>query len=202
MDDAEERLRDNLDGLDWLVPQLDGKPAGPRPTPRTPVPPPPAAKAAACTPATPRPSPRSLADARDHGRSPARGRGLRLDPKFACLSCHKVGDQGATVGPDLTTAGRLPHARGDRRVGPLAAAKVKEGYEAIAVATDDGKVVQGYKQSRDRRRSWSLRDAARASRSRLAKADDRGGPRRRHADARGPGRRDDARPSAGTWSGS
>ena len=24
MDDAEERLRDNLDGLDWLVPQLQG----------------------------------------------------------------------------------------------------------------------------------------------------------------------------------
>ncbi len=42
MDDAEERLRDNLDGLDWLVPQLDGKPPGPRPKPRTPVPPPPA----------------------------------------------------------------------------------------------------------------------------------------------------------------
>jgi sugar phosphate isomerase/epimerase len=39
MDDAEERLRDNLDGLDWLVPQLDGRPAGPRPKPRTPVPP-------------------------------------------------------------------------------------------------------------------------------------------------------------------
>ena len=30
-DDAEERLRDNLDGLDWLLPQLDGKPPGPRP---------------------------------------------------------------------------------------------------------------------------------------------------------------------------
>ena len=28
-DDAEERLRDNLDGLDWLVPQLDGQAAGP-----------------------------------------------------------------------------------------------------------------------------------------------------------------------------
>ncbi len=35
LDDAEDRLRDNLDGLDWLVPQLDGKPAGPRPKPRT-----------------------------------------------------------------------------------------------------------------------------------------------------------------------
>jgi hypothetical protein len=36
-DDAEERLRDNLDGLDWLLPQLDGKPAGPKPKPRTPA---------------------------------------------------------------------------------------------------------------------------------------------------------------------
>ena len=52
MDDAEERLKDNLDGLDWLVPQLEGRPAGPRPHPRTPVPPPPArAKAAAVAPA-------------------------------------------------------------------------------------------------------------------------------------------------------
>ena len=37
-DDAEARLQDNLDGLDWLLPQLDGKPAGPKPKPRTPVP--------------------------------------------------------------------------------------------------------------------------------------------------------------------
>jgi len=34
-DDVELRLRDNLDGLDWIVPQLDGKPAGPRPKYRT-----------------------------------------------------------------------------------------------------------------------------------------------------------------------
>ena len=38
-DDAEARLRDNLDGLDWLRPQLEGKEAGPRPKPQTPVPP-------------------------------------------------------------------------------------------------------------------------------------------------------------------
>ena len=37
MDDAQERLRDNLDGLDWLVAQLAGKPAAEKPTPRTPV---------------------------------------------------------------------------------------------------------------------------------------------------------------------
>jgi quinoprotein glucose dehydrogenase len=35
-DDAEARLLDNLDGLDWLVPQLDNKPApGPKPKWRT-----------------------------------------------------------------------------------------------------------------------------------------------------------------------
>jgi sugar phosphate isomerase/epimerase len=34
-DDAEQRLQDNLDGLDWLIPQLSGKPHGPKPKPRT-----------------------------------------------------------------------------------------------------------------------------------------------------------------------
>jgi sugar phosphate isomerase/epimerase len=34
-EDAEGRLRDNLDGLAWLAARLDGRPAGPRPVPRT-----------------------------------------------------------------------------------------------------------------------------------------------------------------------
>lgn len=34
-EDADARLRDNLDGLDWLVPQMDGKTPGPKPTPRS-----------------------------------------------------------------------------------------------------------------------------------------------------------------------
>jgi len=33
--DAEQRLLDNLEGLDWLRAQLDGQKPGPRPTPRT-----------------------------------------------------------------------------------------------------------------------------------------------------------------------
>jgi putative heme-binding domain-containing protein len=37
-DDVEKRLQDNLDGLDWLLPQLAGKPAGARPKMRTTVP--------------------------------------------------------------------------------------------------------------------------------------------------------------------
>jgi hypothetical protein len=34
-DDVELRLRDNLDGLDWILPQLSGNPPGPRPNYRT-----------------------------------------------------------------------------------------------------------------------------------------------------------------------
>lgn len=34
-EDAEARLLDNLEGLDWLVAKLEGKPAGEKPTPRT-----------------------------------------------------------------------------------------------------------------------------------------------------------------------
>jgi hypothetical protein len=34
-DDVEQRLQDNLDGLDWLLPQIDGRGPGPRPNYRT-----------------------------------------------------------------------------------------------------------------------------------------------------------------------
>ncbi len=34
-EDAEARLRDNLEGLNWLVSQLDGRAPGPKPVPRT-----------------------------------------------------------------------------------------------------------------------------------------------------------------------
>ena len=37
-DDAEDRLNDNLEGLEWLVTQLQGQPVSKRPKPRTPVP--------------------------------------------------------------------------------------------------------------------------------------------------------------------
>ena len=47
-DDAEARLQDNLDGLEWLLPQLNGKPAAAKPKLRTPVP---VAQGAAAVPA-------------------------------------------------------------------------------------------------------------------------------------------------------
>jgi putative heme-binding domain-containing protein len=144
-DDAEERLRDNLDGLDWLLPQLDGKPPGPRPKPRTPVPPPPATTGST-TPAEAAQVSALLADARERGDS-GRGAAVFASPRFACLSCHRVGGQGGSVGPDLSTAGVCvkPEDIVESLLWP--GRRVKEGYEAVTVATADGRVIQGFKQA-------------------------------------------------------
>jgi len=142
-DDAEDRLRDNLDGLDWLVPQLDGQPAGPKPKPRTPVPPSPAeakkAEARAGSVAA------LLADARAHGDA-RRGAEVFASARSACLACHKVAGQGGEIGPELTAAGVCvpPEELVESVLWPRL--KVKEGYEAVAVATVDGRVRQGYPQ--------------------------------------------------------
>ncbi len=143
-DDAEERLLDNLDGLDWLVPQLDGAAPGPRPTPRTPVPPRPV-DSAGLSPAQAGEVAGILASARTQG-DPARGAVVFADVRHTCLACHKVGDQGGTIGPDLTSLSkaRTPEEIVASVLWPRL--KVEPEYQAFGFALDDGRVVQGYKQ--------------------------------------------------------
>jgi putative heme-binding domain-containing protein len=203
MDDAEDRLRDNLDGLDWLVPQLDGKPPGPRPKPRTPVPPPPAAGAIqtgtapdgpavpagtglASAPlpagaAGPSPAPATstsfdpaavaelLRGARVEGDS-RRGAAVFASPRYACLSCHRIGDQGGSVGPELTTVGAClkPEEIVESVLWPRR--QVKEGFAALFVATAAGRVHQGYAQSQTNTH-LVLRDPATGAQTRIARSD-------------------------------
>ncbi len=151
-DDAEARLRDNLDGLDWLVPQLEGTPPGPRPKPRTAVPPPPPAvtpdrakpASTATKPYDPALVANLLEDARKSG-DVTRGAELFASPKLACLSCHQAGGQGGNVGPDLSNAGLClkPEEIVESLLRPRR--QVKEGFTAFTIATADGKVRQGYK---------------------------------------------------------
>jgi putative heme-binding domain-containing protein len=154
-DDAEQRLKDNLDGLDWLVPQLEGKPAGPKPKPRTYTPP---VKAAEASPYQPERVARLVDEAKAHG-DPARGAEVFAAAQFGCLSCHKIGRQGATVGPDLTEVGRCltPELIVEAVLWPKR--QVIPAYAAIAVATSDGRVLQGYKLS-ETERDVVLRDVA------------------------------------------
>ena len=172
-DDAEARLRDNLDGLDWLVPQLDGRPAGRarrpgRPSLRAPS----ETEKAESTPVSPEEAAtvaRVIREARAGG-DPRRGAGVFASAKAACLSCHKVGDQGGTVGPDLSTAGLCVPAEEVVAAVLWPKRKVKPGYEAVTVATADGKVLQGFHEADDGK-SIGLRDPATGTITRINKAD-------------------------------
>jgi putative heme-binding domain-containing protein len=183
MDDAEVRLKDNLDGLDWLLPQLEGRPPGPRPRPRTPVPPAPAEHPKAADSAIPAQAagPAILAtydpalvvalvqDAREHGDLLG-GAAVFASAKYACLSCHRVGERGAMIGPDLSTAGIClkPEEVVESVLWPRR--QVKEPYVAYTVATSDGKTRHGYKLA-ETPQEMAFRDPASGDRYSVNKID-------------------------------
>ncbi len=163
-DDAEERLKDNLDGLDWLVPQLEGKPAGPKPTPRTYKP-----DVKSTSTAAPIGVAELIAAARASG-NPARGADVFASARFGCLSCHKIGTQGGTVGPDLTEVGKCltPELVADALIEPQK--QVVPAYRSFAVALADGRTLQGYKLS-ESDSGIVFRDAASNTTHTLARGD-------------------------------
>ncbi|MFO0961114.1 MAG: plastocyanin/azurin family copper-binding protein [Isosphaeraceae bacterium] len=177
-DDAEERLRDNLDGLDWLLPQLEGKPPGPKPTPRTPVPPRPA-NAGANTQAGGRDAEQLpfegavvrnlVAEAREKGDA-RRGAELFASPRLACQSCHKVGEAGGEVGPPLTTVGSCvkPEEIAESILFPRR--KIKEGFEAVRLLLADGRSHQGYKVE-DTPDALVIKDPATGEKKTIARAE-------------------------------
>ncbi|MBD3673819.1 MAG: heme-binding domain-containing protein, partial [Planctomycetaceae bacterium] len=76
-----------------------------------------------------------------------RGAAVFTSPKFACISCHKVGGNGGIVGPDLSKIGR------ERKLSQLVESvfwpkrEVKPEFEAWQVVTSEGKVHRGYRVS-------------------------------------------------------
>src|SRR5439155_709926 len=99
-----------------------------------------------------------------------RGAAVFAAAKSACLSCHKVGDQGGAVGPELTAAGAClkPEEIVEAILWPKK--KVKEGYEAVTVATADGKVRQGYRKE-ETDRILALADPATGDRVEIPRAE-------------------------------
>ncbi|MDZ4780371.1 MAG: plastocyanin/azurin family copper-binding protein [Planctomycetia bacterium] len=135
--DAEARLLDNLDGLEWLNRQLRGEDAGPRPTYRSYEPP------AVQSQNEVQQTLELLANARVLGNF-ARGAAVFASTKFACNACHKVGVVGGTIGPDLSSVGVClrPEEIAESLLWPKR--KIKPGYEATAIATSAGHLHQGY----------------------------------------------------------
>lgn len=156
-DDVEERLKDNLDGLDWLLQQLDGKPAGPKPAYRTykvpahaHVSPEPQQPLGVVPPHSPELIAKLIESARRDG-DPHRGLMVFSSAKSACLSCHKLGQHGGAVGPELTTITkqRKPEEIVEGVLWPKR--NVKPEFVAHAIIDTSGRSHQGYIVRQDER---------------------------------------------------
>lgn len=101
---------------------------------------------------------RLIAEAKTHGDA-RRGAEVFRAAQFACISCHLVGKQGGTVGPELTLLSRCltPEQIVESVLWPKK--QVKDEFIAISVTTADGKTVQGYKEREDGK-ELVLRDPA------------------------------------------
>ncbi|MDR3636367.1 MAG: plastocyanin/azurin family copper-binding protein [Isosphaeraceae bacterium] len=132
----------------------------------------------AAEPAVPKPAPATLAyspeaiaaliaEANASGDA-GRGAEVFLDAKFACVSCHRVGRQGGAVGPELTTAGLCikPELIVESILWPKRT--VKDGFAAVVVARNDGKIVQGYRIS-ETPAELTLREATSGETLKIAK---------------------------------
>src|SRR5690606_30940178 len=84
-----------------------------------------------------------IRQAQQHGRA-ERGLMLFSSAKLACLSCHKVGEHGGAVGPELTGIAkqRKPEQIVESVLWP--GREVEPKYAAHLVITADGKTHQGY----------------------------------------------------------
>ncbi|HVU88707.1 MAG TPA: DUF6797 domain-containing protein [Pirellulales bacterium] len=157
--DARARLADNLAGLDWLVRQLNGEPARPRPKMET-YPDAPAPRTSGAKPEPQKdqssnqtPNEQATAERAQltelvtaaHKSGDARNGALVFaSAKFACLSCHRVGEQGGAVGPELSKIGSTacPEDIAESLLWPKR--KVKPEFVASSIITDSGSLHQGY----------------------------------------------------------
>lgn len=107
--------------------------------------PPPAGKPGAVPPYSAALVETILADARAHGDA-RRGAAVFASPTLACLSCHKVGRHGASVGPELSCVGERakPAEIVESVIWPKR--QVKSDFVAHAVQLANGSTVQGYRE--------------------------------------------------------
>jgi putative heme-binding domain-containing protein len=108
-------------------------------------------------------------DARTRGDA-ARGRRV-FDLKLAnCAACHRIGDRGGDVGPDLSSVGTGLPAESIVESVFWPNRQTKEGYLATRVATTDGRIVVGYK-VKDSAEGIELRDPYTRQLLRVARAE-------------------------------
>jgi putative heme-binding domain-containing protein len=72
-----------------------------------------------------------------------RGRDVFFSRKAGCSSCHRIGSEGAPVGPDLSKIGSIRQPRDLLESIVFPSVSFARGYEPYAVVTSDGRVANG-----------------------------------------------------------
>jgi quinoprotein glucose dehydrogenase len=106
----------------------------------------------------------------NHGADPWRGLTVYLrDTGARCFTCHRIENQGGSIGPALTGAYQALSL--DKLIESMLepSKEIKEGYEAYKVALKDGRVLSGIKVSQDDK-TLVLKDAN-GQESRIAAGD-------------------------------
>ncbi len=162
-ENAEARLRDNLNGLRWVVDQLQGR-NSPRPQPTTwkPAPENPQAQRNPQVEAL-------VAGARSSGNV-ERGAHVFAAATSACLSCHKVGKLGGNVGPDLSQIGAQQTWEQIAESILQPNKQVKPEYVAWNFLLQDGRLIRGYR-VRETEQAWVIREIGQTQESSLNKDD-------------------------------
>jgi putative heme-binding domain-containing protein len=76
-----------------------------------------------------------------------RGREIYRRAELACVACHRVGDEGGLLGPDLSNIGSAQPI--DFIIGAVLEPQreIKEGFETREVRTTDGRVLVGFRRA-------------------------------------------------------
>jgi putative membrane-bound dehydrogenase-like protein len=77
------------------------------------------------------------------GGGPGRGRNVFFGGKVSCATCHRIGSEGGTIGPDLTRIGAVRTARDLLESIVFPSSTIAQGYDSYVVVTTDGRTLTG-----------------------------------------------------------
>jgi putative heme-binding domain-containing protein len=77
------------------------------------------------------------------GGDSARGREVFFGNKVACATCHRIGNEGGTIGPDLTKLGAIRAGRDILESILVPSSTIAQGYDPYVIVTDQGKTLHG-----------------------------------------------------------
>jgi len=72
-----------------------------------------------------------------------RGQGVFMSKKAGCFACHRAGETGGRIGPDLSTIGASRSARDLLEAILFPNSSLARGFETYNITTDDGQVLTG-----------------------------------------------------------